>query len=212
MKHPKALTGAIIIVAFLTIAASPIASFTFWNGLYVRVAGFFADGNPVAAFSDVQSLPNETDSDVAKAALYALANSTDAESVGDLATFAGNRYPLEVRKAAVYAIGNVGGDEAQRILVGVVQNADEVELAKAAVYALANTLHTGQSGLLAEIVDSPVRTEIRKAAVYQIANVGGDDAVDALGRIIQSDSPTELRKPIAPDAIGLLKARAYVRC
>ncbi len=81
---------------------------------------------------------SDTDEEVLKAAIYALAQTGSAEAISALKEIVYTHPSPEIRKAALYALGQVDDVRVVRVLEEVATSPYPVELRKAAVYALQN--------------------------------------------------------------------------
>lgn len=134
---------------------------------------------------DIQAL-KEIDPELAKAAVYALSNSLEADEVSILFDIVMADLHPEVQKAALYAIGNHDTEEVAEFLKEVALTHESNELAKAATYALGNSDSDQAVDALIEIVSSDADTDTRKAAVYALGNTDSDKARAALIDVLRS--------------------------
>ncbi len=127
---------------------------------------------------------HDNDPELAKAAVYALANSLDAESISMMFPLIDEPLPLEVRKAVLYAVANHDGADVVSFLRGVASGDAETELRKAAVYAIGNSDHADAVPALVAVMGSDAPNDVRKAAVHALGNQDSDVARKALVDLI----------------------------
>ena len=131
----------------------------------------------------------ETDDDVLKAAIFALAQSGSEEAVATLQEIVRTHANLEIRKAALYALAQCA--EARQLVAfysDIVEHNDMLALRKAALYSLAEIDDDAVVGVMEAVAMSMHHVELRKAAVYALQNCGSEPAQQALYRILTNVS------------------------
>lgn len=131
----------------------------------------------------------ETDDEVVKAAIYALAQSGTSEAVSTLKQIARTHQSVSIRKTALYALAQCAED---RELIGfyreLAMEGDVLELRKAAVYAIGQIGDGEAVAVLTEIAKSSYHVSLRKAAVQALQNCNDKSAHQALYDILNNVS------------------------
>lgn len=181
MERTRTLLAFLVLTGFAITAAMPF--------LGIRPADLLTRGAETVAVSAPPVLlagldVHADDPELAKAAVYALANSLDAESISMMFPLINEPLPLEVRKAVLYAVANHDGANVVAFLRGVAAGDAEAELRKAAVYAIGNSDHPDAVPALVAVMGSDAPNDVRKAAVHALGNQDSDVARKALVDLI----------------------------
>ena len=148
------IIGLVCVVVLAVLAFAPL------NGAIEWVRGLMAgdDASDVVYIVEGQALHpavfNNEDPEVAKAAVYALANSLEDDEVGVLFEVVQQAEHPEVQKAALYALGNQGSDAAVETLIAVIESDVGTELKKAAIHALGNIGSPAARQALIDVLES----------------------------------------------------------
>jgi HEAT repeat protein len=138
-------------------------------------------------------LTSNSDIEVRKASLYALANTGDPAIVGILAQVAKTDANEELAKASVYALADQGSKEAIEAMQGVLAGVKSTEVRKSVVYALAD--HNAITlPMLLNLALNDTDPELRKNAVYAITELEGGDRFEALKQVFYKSKEEEVRK------------------
>ncbi len=128
---------------------------------------------------------SQTDDDVVKAAIHALAQSGSAEAVEAIKKIALTHESTEIRKTALYALAQcASAEELLPFYVEVIEDGDRLSVRKAAVYAIGQIGKDGAVEALEKIATSPHHVSLRKAAVHALQNCESEPAQKALYRIL----------------------------
>ena len=127
----------------------------------------------------------ETDDEVIKAAIYALAQSGTAEAIAALKELARTHKSMEIRKAALYALAQcTASTELVAFYKAIAEKDDALELRKAAIYGLGQVGGKAAIDILVGLATSGHHVSVRKAAVHALQNCDSDLAQQALYEIL----------------------------
>ncbi len=158
---------------------------------------FAEDAEQVPSASKAQALflqttvlrAGDTDDEVLKAAIYALAQTGSAEAISTLKEIVRTHPSIEIRKAGLYALAQCADAREQVVFFSdIIENNDMMELRKAALYALGQVNDDLVVKVLEEVATTPYHVELRKAAVYALQNNQSTEAQQALYRILAKTS------------------------
>jgi HEAT repeat protein len=150
---------------------------------------------------DVESLPvlrdivlNEADKDMARMALFHLAEIEDKEALGLLRQVLASSKDEEIRRIALMAMGERGGVEAKEALLKVALESADDEMAMMAVFALAEMREDLGADIVRNIMKNAKSQRARRAVLMALMGDEGEAPVAVLVEILKTEQDRDLKE------------------
>jgi len=160
--------------------------------------GQSGDESAIDLLKEVAMHPTNTEADteVAKAALFALSQHSSPRAYELLVEFARGASSTELRRDAIFFVGQRGQEAAVDDLTKIYEAERDVEIKKQVIFSLSQHHSQRARGKLSEIARSGGDVELRKQAIFGLSQHSDEASVEELIKIYDADSNTEIRKQV----------------
>jgi HEAT repeat protein len=160
--------------------------------------GQSGDESAFNLLKEVATQPTNTgaDTEVAKAALFALSQHSSPRAYELLVELARGAISTEIRREAIFWIGQRGQEAAVDDLTKIYEAERDVKLKKQILFSLSQHPSQRARGKLSEIARSGGDVELRKQAIFGLVQRSDEASVEELIKIYDADSNTEVRKQV----------------
>lgn len=151
----------------------------------------------VLTFTPAHGQDSRADFDIQKQALFALAQSSSAESVARLIDVAETHPQREMRKQAIFWLGQRHSEQAVEALERIAEESDDLEVQKQVLFAYSQL--PGREGVhkLIRVAVRHPELEMREQAVFWLGQKGGEEVAEIFEEILADpDAAPGLQKKV----------------